>query len=311
LTKADQVPRAALEETIRYIQLSTEDRAIPVIPIEAVHGKFGVEELKTEILKAGAYVNRRRKRQGVNPRAVRTIMVGLPNVGKSSVINRLAGRMIATRAGSPGATKKMTWHKIGGFRNTELEFLDTPGLIPMGFAKRYTKEQQNLLCITYTFTEKVTHRTQNFFDFVFRVGKLAREHPHLMEARTLWEETSRKYRVDWQSALRYEGPIFPPNVKLGETDSYSGGVLAAYNRGELGKIQLEPPPAEPRSAQEWDSLLKGSTAKRKHMDEVKIRGAIGPGEERVNLPVKLDEAEKVPVWIRSRNSNSEGMFEGW
>jgi len=242
--------------------------------------------------------------------------LGLPNVGKSSVINRLFGRTVATRAAEPGTTRKMIWHRIGGFRNTQLECLDTPGLIPIGFAKRISQEQQQLLCITGAFTEKLMNRTLNFFHFVFRLGKLADEYPHLMEAKTVWEETERKYKVDWRKALRYEGPIFGKYVPAMNPDPFCGKMLRDFNKGELGRVQLEPPPAEPRSAKDWDSLLKGSTPKRKHLEEVQIRGALGPGEERVNLPATVttedgEVREKVPVWVRSNNVSMEGLFDGW
>lgn len=74
LTKADLVPPSALEETVRYIKESERDRGVPVVPVDAMLGTFGIEELRKELLKAGAYVNRRRKRQGINPRAIRTMM---------------------------------------------------------------------------------------------------------------------------------------------------------------------------------------------------------------------------------------------
>jgi ribosome biogenesis GTP-binding protein YlqF len=63
--------------------------------------------------------------KGMNPRAVRALIVGIPNVGKSTLINRLAGRNIAITGDRPGVTKGQQWIKVG----KEMELLDTPGIL--------------------------------------------------------------------------------------------------------------------------------------------------------------------------------------
>ena len=59
----------------------------------------------------------------MNPRAMRVLIVGIPNVGKSTLINRLAGRNIAETGDRPGVTKGQQWIKVAG---GEMELLDTP-----------------------------------------------------------------------------------------------------------------------------------------------------------------------------------------
>nr|WP_305147613.1 ribosome biogenesis GTPase YlqF [Anoxybacillus gonensis] len=59
------------------------------------------------------------------PRAMRALIVGIPNVGKSTLINRLAGKHIAKTGDTPGVTKVQQWIKVG----KELELLDTPGIL--------------------------------------------------------------------------------------------------------------------------------------------------------------------------------------
>ena len=63
--------------------------------------------------------------KGLRKRAVRTMVVGIPNVGKSTLINVLAGRKAASVGDKPGVTKTQQWIKIGD----ELELLDTPGVL--------------------------------------------------------------------------------------------------------------------------------------------------------------------------------------
>ncbi|CAJ1363674.1 unnamed protein product [Effrenium voratum] len=311
LSKADLVPPAALQETIRYIQESDRDRGTPVVGVDGLLGTFGIEELREELLKAGAHVNRRRKRQGVNPRAIRTMMIGFPNVGKSSIINRLTGRKVAARDGRPGLTKRLTWHKIGGFRNTELEFLDAPGFIPVGFGRRFSKEQQELLCMCRVFGEKHVDRQQTGQDLVFRLGKLWKESPHMVD-RTVWRETRRIYKVDFQAALRLEGPILPNFVPVDNPDPFFGKLINDFNRGRWGRIQLEAPPRVPVNLKDYGHLLQGSAHTTKHLEGgQKVRGMLGPGEQEVLMPTKEPEREKVPSMLRSQNVTSAGLFDGW
>ena len=61
----------------------------------------------------------------VKPRAIRAMIVGIPNVGKSTLINRLAKKNIAKTGNTPGVTKAQQWIKVG----KELELLDTPGIL--------------------------------------------------------------------------------------------------------------------------------------------------------------------------------------
>ena len=67
----------------------------------------------------------RMKAKGMKPRAIRAMIVGIPNVGKSTLINRLAKKNIAKTGNTPGVTKAQQWIKVG----KELELLDTPGIL--------------------------------------------------------------------------------------------------------------------------------------------------------------------------------------
>lgn len=67
----------------------------------------------------------RQIRRGINPRAVRAMVVGIPNVGKSTLINRIAKRKAAQAADKPGVTRALQWVKV----TKDLELLDTPGVL--------------------------------------------------------------------------------------------------------------------------------------------------------------------------------------
>jgi len=317
LTKADLIPPQCLEETIQYIKESEDDRGIPVVAIDAQRGGDAIEDLRRELMKAGAYVNRRRQRKGINPRAVRTMMIGFPNVGKSSIINRLSGRKVAKRTNWAGSTRRLTWHKIGGFRNTELEFLDSPGVIPVMFGKRYTEEQGALLCMCRVFGEKHIDREKTAYELVRLLGKLKRERPHMVE-RTVWRETERIYGVDFQKAIRLEGPLLPNFVPSTNPAPFCGKMLSDFNRGFWGKIQLEMPPHIAEQRQDvYNQAFDRRTAHHSRQLEAPrpaqaavprdVRKALPSPREEVRLPAVRGapaQREKVPV-------PAGGLFDGW
>lgn len=72
----------------------------------------------------------RQKRRGIRPRAIRAMVVGVPNVGKSTFINKLVKKRIAQTADRPGVTRSLQWARI----HDQLELLDTPGVLWPKFA---------------------------------------------------------------------------------------------------------------------------------------------------------------------------------
>lgn len=70
-------------------------------------------------------INEKRMAKGLNRRSLRALVVGVPNVGKSTLINRLAGRNVQDVANRAGVTKNLSWIKI----NKDIELLDTPGIL--------------------------------------------------------------------------------------------------------------------------------------------------------------------------------------
>lgn len=92
-----------------------KDQKLPVIEVNGKNGK-GVEEIWKTAAQFGGKASGRTKRIGV---------VGIPNVGKSSILNRLLGTGAARTGNIPGVTRGKQWIKHKGF-----EILDTPGLLP-------------------------------------------------------------------------------------------------------------------------------------------------------------------------------------
>ena len=75
-----------------------------------------------ELLKG---INENRIKKGLSPRKARVVVVGAPNVGKSTLINKLVGKKVVMTGDTPGVTKALSWIRI----NEDIELLDSPGLL--------------------------------------------------------------------------------------------------------------------------------------------------------------------------------------
>lgn len=92
---------------------------------DAQHGK-NIVAVAQAAQAAGVEINQRRRDRGMLPRAVRAVVIGFPNVGKSALINRLLGRRVVESAARPGVTRQLRWIRM----DEHLELLDAPGVIP-------------------------------------------------------------------------------------------------------------------------------------------------------------------------------------
>ncbi|MDQ0215106.1 ribosome biogenesis GTPase A [Oikeobacillus pervagus] len=120
LNKADMADHERTEQWLAFFR----ERGMTALAINSQAGNGLQMILKTakHLLKEKLD---RMKARGMKPRAIRALIVGIPNVGKSTLINRLAKRNIAKTGNTPGVTKAQQWIKVG----KEMELLDTPGIL--------------------------------------------------------------------------------------------------------------------------------------------------------------------------------------
>lgn len=86
----------------------------------------GVKQLQQAAIRSGEALNARRRDRGMKPRAVRALMLGFPNVGKSALINRLMRQKVVDSARRAGVTRALRWVRLG----QDLDLLDAPGVLP-------------------------------------------------------------------------------------------------------------------------------------------------------------------------------------
>lgn len=103
---------------------SYESQGIPAVAIDAQHNK-GLRQLQQRIQELMIPYFEKQKERGVKPRSIRLMILGIPNVGKSTLINRFVGKNQAQTGNKPGVTKAQRWMKI----NNQFDLLDTPGIL--------------------------------------------------------------------------------------------------------------------------------------------------------------------------------------
>ena len=94
-----------------------------IAPVDLMKGDTSnIISITNEIM---SNINQSRISKGMKPRSARVLIVGVPNVGKSTLINRLVGRKSAGVGNKPGFTKTLSWIRV----NKDIELLDTPGIL--------------------------------------------------------------------------------------------------------------------------------------------------------------------------------------
>ena len=120
LTKCDLADEQANQAWMKYFQT----HQMPVLPVDAQTGK-GVQQIIPACEKILTPLFQRREKKGIQSRKFRAMVTGIPNVGKSSLINRLAKRSVTVTGDRPGVTKAQQWIRVG----KSMELLDTPGIL--------------------------------------------------------------------------------------------------------------------------------------------------------------------------------------
>ena len=101
-----------------------EELGYQVLMMDLINGK-NLKEIYKITDKIAEELNKKRSLKGLKPRKTRILILGIPNVGKSTLINRLVGKKATNVGNKPGITKRLEWIRI----NNNLELLDTPGIL--------------------------------------------------------------------------------------------------------------------------------------------------------------------------------------
>ncbi len=137
-----------------------------------------ISEIRRTIEFLGREKSEKYVAKGLKPQPIRAMIIGIPNVGKSTLINRLAKRSSASIANTPGHTKSQQWIKI----EKQFELLDTPGILPPHYEDQNTAI--NLALIGSMKEQNVP--TNTLLEKLFE----------LLKANNLYNYVEKRYRIE-------------------------------------------------------------------------------------------------------------------
>lgn len=222
LNKCDMADAVATEEWISHYKNS----GIIAIPVDCKSGK-GIGGFKDAVKTALADKLKAYREKGMIGKPLRVMAVGIPNVGKSSFINRIAGNSRAKVENRPGVTRGNQWFTV----DKELELLDTPGVLWPKFEDETVGEH-------LAFTGAVTDRIIDTELLAMRLLEiLIPSYPELLEKRFGISE----FPDEPYDALCLLGKKRGMMIRGGEVDSERAAnmLLEEFRNCRLGRITLE------------------------------------------------------------------------
>lgn len=222
LNKCDMADKTVTEEWISYYKKQN----ITAIPLDCKSGK-GIDKFKTCVKTVLADRLLYYKSKGMVGKPLRVMVVGIPNVGKSTFINRIAGKARAKAENRPGVTRGNQWFTI----DRELELLDTPGVLWPKFEDQTVGEH-------LAFTGAVKDRILDTELLAMRLLEiLSASYPEMLENRY----GKLDFECDSYDLLSQIGKKRGMVIRGGETDTERAAnmLLEEYRNCKIGLITLE------------------------------------------------------------------------
>ena len=222
LNKCDMADKSVTEGWINYYKKQN----ITAIALDCKTGK-GIDKFKTCVKTVLAERLELYQRKGMVGKPLRVMVVGIPNVGKSTFINRIAGKTRAKTENRPGVTRGNQWFTI----DKQLELLDTPGVLWPKFEDETVGEH-------LAFTGAVKDRVLDIELLAMRLLEiLSEDYRELLTSR--YGELD--YDCDSYDLLCQIGKKRGMVIKKGETDTERAAnmLLEEYRNCKIGNITLE------------------------------------------------------------------------
>ena len=227
LNKADLASEGANTAWSNYFKA----KGFQVMKIDA-RSKATLKQINAVIQEACKEKIERDRRRGILNRPVRAMVVGIPNVGKSTFINSYAGKAAAKTGNKPGVTKGNQWIRLG----KQVELLDTPGILWPKFEDQMVGLK---LAFLGSINEDILNKEELAGELISFIMKL---HPGLL---------SEHYSIDETEKKNYEvlGAIAESRACLTKGGGFDHAraaklLLDDFRSGRLGRITLEMPQAE-------------------------------------------------------------------
>ena len=146
MTKYDLCDKKETDKFISYY----ESLGYKVVPVDLANNK-NVKKVLSLSESVSKELNEKRKSKGLKPRNLRALIIGIPNVGKSTLINRLVGKKVAGVGNKPGFTKSLSWIRL----NKDIDLLDSPGIL---WPKLEDQYEARILAIFSSIKEEILNK---------------------------------------------------------------------------------------------------------------------------------------------------------
>ena len=171
--------------------------------------------------------NNKRKNKGLKPRSIRALIVGVPNVGKSTLINRLVGKKSASVGNRPGVTKNLSWIRI----NKDIELLDSPGIL---WPKLENQESAHILAALSSIKEEIVD-TMDLACFI--LTKMMQLYPRQLEERYGITKLSDDFIEEFDIIAKKRGALMRGGVA--DYDKVATIIINDLKVGNLGNVTLD------------------------------------------------------------------------
>ena len=218
---------ADLEATSKWIDFFKSEHTM-VLPICSQSGE-GLKKIQNISEQMLAEKIARQKEKGMVGKSIKALVVGIPNVGKSSFINKICGRNSAKTGDRPGVTKGKQWITV----NSALQLLDTPGIL-------WPKFEDENIAFSLAFTGAIRDEIIDVEELGVKLCSLLSErYPASLKERYKLTHLSEDSYELLQDIGRKRGCV----VSGGEIDTRKAAILLLdeFRGGKLGRITLELP----------------------------------------------------------------------
>ena len=205
----------------------TNDETI-VLEVNALKGE-GLNAIKPALLKLLKDKHDRLKAKGLAKITTRAMVVGIPNVGKSTFINKMAKNNIAKTGDRPGITKNKQWIKT----KLGIELMDTPGVL-------WPKFEDEIVGLNLAFTGAIKDEIMDTEELALKlVERLQETNPEELMTRYKLTELHENPLDNLDAIARKRGAIMSGNQI--DYNRIAGIILDEFRGGKIGKISLEKP----------------------------------------------------------------------
>lgn len=232
LNKSDLADERYNEQWSAYFQ----KKGFYVVKVNAKSGA-GLKSIQGVIQEACKAKIERDRRRGIKNRPIRAMVVGIPNVGKSTFINSYAGKACAKTGNKPGVTKGKQWIRL----NKTLELLDTPGIL---WPKFEDQEVGKRLAFIGSIKDEILNLEELSLELL---DYIRTNYPGLLNTRYGIEEEGTPVSLLEAVADKRKCLIRGQEIDYAKA---AGIVMEEFRNGKIGRITLEFPPVEEETARE-------------------------------------------------------------